>query len=184
MLVPGQLYKEDIKRELVTRWYEPKYQWYFAGWREETTIGDNANFRRDYAYIDKDNDLAGFFTYAFNETDRSMNNFGLIGFKNNNIPFVQEVLHHVMNMFASGEAQRAEVWAYADNPVCKLYRRFAEQYNGTQIAYCHRTNWFDGKYHDSIAWEWLVENVIVALNSKYPNQYCIYGDISSYQDIG
>ena len=184
MLVPAQLYKEEIKRELTARWYDDKYQWYFAGWKEETTIGDNANYRKDFAYIDKDDKLAGFFSYGFNETDKSMSQFGLIGFKDNNIPFVHEVLSHVKSMFRCGIAQRAEIWAFADNPVCKLYRRFVKQYNGTQVAYCHRTSYFNGRYHDSIAWEWLVEDFRKAVNAKTSNQCHDFGNISEYQDIG
>ena len=48
MLVPAQLYKEELKRELISRWYEPRYSHYFAGWKDELSIADNANYRRDY----------------------------------------------------------------------------------------------------------------------------------------
>ena len=160
MLVPAQLYKEELKRELISRWYEPRYSHYFAGWKDELSIGDNANYRRDFAYLDAEGKLAGFFSYRYNNSDRGMDNFGLMGFKDNNIPMVREVIKHCLEMFTSGQAQRLEFWAFADNPVCKLYRRFAKNYGGVEVAHLHRTVFYDGKYHDSVVWEFLVEDVM------------------------
>ncbi len=179
MLVPAQLYKDEIKRELIARWYDPKYTHYFTGGREEVEIGNNQLWRRDFAYLDDDNKLAGYFSYRFNDGDKSMGSFGLIGFKANNLPFVREVVAHCLNMFTTGQVQRAEIWAIADNKVCKLYRRFANQYGGKEMAQLHRTTFYDGKYHDSVVWEFLAENVL----AKLYNQAITFGNISDYTTI-
>lgn len=171
MLVPAQLYKEELKKELISRWYDPKYAHYFAGWRDELSIGDNANFRRDFAYIDDDGKLAGFFSYRYNSGDKGMDNFGLIGFRDNNIPMILEIKHHVIDMFYKHEAQRAEFWASADNPICKLYRRLANALGGKEVAHLHRTTFYEGKYHDSIVWEFLIEDVLPIIEPRYKAAY-------------
>lgn len=163
MLVPAQLYHDELKRELIARWYEPRYSHYFAGERGSNDIADNAFWRRDFVYLDEDNKLAGYFGYAFNETSKSMINFGLIGFKKNNTRMIREVLCHVRHMFKSGQAQRADFIAFADNPACKLYRRFAAQYGGDEVAHLHRVAYYDGSFHDTVMWEFLAENVLAAL---------------------
>ena len=160
MLVPAQLYENELKRELIARWYDPRYSHYFAGERSSNDIADNAFWRRDFAYIDDEGNVCGYFGYAFNESTKSMYNFGLIGFCKNNSQMLSDVISHVLMMFSTKQAQRAEFWCFADNPVYKLYRRFCRNYGGIEVAYLHRTAYYDGVFHDTIIFEFLSEYVL------------------------
>ena len=166
MLRPAQLYKDELNKELIARWYDPRYQHYFAGAREELQLPNNAYWQQHFACIDQHGVLTGYFCYKFNEIDKSLGNFGLIGFKHNNMDFIKEVIKHILYMFETGQVQRAEIWAIADNRVCSLYRRFAKQYGGVQVAHLHRTTYYNGQYHDTIVWEYLVEKVIHSAEFK------------------
>ena len=94
-------------------------------------------------------------------------------------------------MVRSGCVQRIEFWAIADNPVCKLYRRFAKQFGGKQVAYLHRTEYYEGKYHDSICWEFLMEDMLPIIQerdrkprAKTGKHTYDFGDLSEYEEIG
>lgn len=184
MLVPAQNYINELKRELIARWYDPEYSHYFAGERGDINIADNAYWRRDYVYLDDGGNVAGFFGYAFNETSKSMYNFGLVGFRDNNLRMVYEVLNHVLTMFKTHQAQRAEFWAFADNPVISLYKRFCHKYGGREATRLHRTTYYDGAYHDTIIYEFMSESVLFSLKNKTSNQIRDFGDISEYETIG
>lgn len=184
MLVPAQNYREELQREMIARWYNPKYSHYFAGERGNGNIADNAYWRRDYVYLDDDGEVAGYFGYAFNETSKSMYNFGLIGFRDNNTHMVYEVLSHILYMFKSHQAQRAEFWAFNDNPANKLYKRFCRKYGGREAAHLHRSAYYDGAYHDTTIYELMCESVLYSLNLKSSNQIYDFGNISEYTTIG
>ena len=160
MLVPAQLCRDEISRELTARWYIPRFSHYFSGNREEVRIADNAHWRRDFAYEDMHHRLGGYFSYAYNESARSMSNFGLVGFQKNNIAFLREVKAHILHMIVTGQAHRIEFWAFTDNPVMKLYRRWAEQYGGVEIATLHRVAFYEGAYHDMSVFEFLREDIL------------------------
>lgn len=157
MLYPAQLYKEELKRKMVSCWYAPKYQWYFANDRSEFEISDNAYWRRDFVHLNSDGEVDGYFSYNYDDSNKSLKNFGLIGFNKNNIPFLMDVLSNIQAMFDQG-AQRMEFTAFADNPAIKLYDRFIWKYGGRRVGTLYRTVWFNGKYHDSIIYEILKEN--------------------------
>lgn len=165
MLVPAQLYKEEIKAALVARWYDPKYQYYFSGERYEITIEDNAEHRRSFAHVDKDGNLTGFFTYNYNDASRSISGIGLISFTDNGGSLLLDVIRHVTYMLNT-EAQRVEFWAFTDNPANEQYIKLIERYGGHRVAELHRTNFFNGKYHDCVVYELLVEDF--RLKIKYP----------------
>lgn len=185
MLVPAQNYKDELQRELIARWYDPKYSHYFAGERGGSNIADNAFWRRDFVYIDDDGNIAGFFGYAFNETSKSMYNFGLIGFRDNNTRMIYEIIAHVRMMFETHQAQRAEFWAFADNPANKLYKRFCRKYGGREAAHLHRTTYYDGAYHDTIVYEFMSESILfpLKLKLKSSNQIYDFGEVSEYTTI-
>lgn len=55
--MPAQLYKEELKRKMISYWYDPKYQWYFASDRNKFEIPDNAYWRRDFVHLNSDGEI-------------------------------------------------------------------------------------------------------------------------------
>ena len=155
--VPAQLHEEEIKRKLIACWYDPKYIYYFGGNYRVNQIGDNADWRRDYAFVDKDGNVSGYFSYNYDECSKSMHNFGLIDFSGNGQELVRQALKHIRGMFEKG-AQRLEVMCFGDSPACRLYDFYMKRCGGRQVGKLTRAWYFDGKYHDSIIYELLAED--------------------------
>ena len=156
--VPAQLHEEEIKRKLIACWYDPKYIYYFGGNYRVNQIGDNADWRRDYAFVDKDGNVSGYFSYNYDECSKSMHNFGLIDFSGNGQELVRQALEHIRGMFEKG-AQRLEVMCFGDSPACRLYDFYMKRCGGKQVGKLTRAWYFDGKYHDSIIYELLAEDI-------------------------
>ena len=154
-------YKEELKQKLIKCWYKDKYIYYFAGEYNELQIGNNADYRHDLAHINPvTNEVDGLFSYNYDGRSRSMSGFGLVSFTDNGALLMKDVIKHIIEKFENGDAQRVEFWAFEDNPAVKQYDRIISKYGGKKVGTLHRTNWFDGKYHDCIVYEILAEDLI------------------------
>ena len=147
MLYPAQLFKEELKRKLVSVLDDPKYQYYFSGEFYEFNIGDNLEWRQDFVHLDRKGKIDGFFSYNYNDTSKNMRNFGLISFTDNGIPLIYDAIKRVKYMFKMG-AQKLEFWSFVDNPIYTTYKNMIESYGGHQTGYMKRSDYFNGKYHD------------------------------------
>jgi hypothetical protein len=159
MLYPAQLYKDELRRKLIECWYNPKYSYYFCGEYHEFSVPDNTEWRQDFVHLDKEGNVDGFFSFNYNQSARSMSNFGLISFADDGTALVIDAINLCKKMFKNG-ARRAEFWAFADNPVCKLYDKIIKRFNGTKCGYLHDTSFFDGKYHDTVFYEIMNQEII------------------------
>lgn len=164
MLYPAQLYRDEIKNKTTACWYQPKYKYYFTGDYHEVNIADNADYRRDFACVNN-NEVIGYFSYFYNEASRSMVNFGLISFVDNGSILIRDVVKHIKTMLENG-AQRIEFWFIDDNPVQKLYYKLLYRYGGRVVGYLKRTCFFDGKFHNTMIFEFTVEDYQKACEQK------------------
>ena len=104
-------------------------------------------------HLDKDDNIDGYFSYQIDWQSKSLYNFGLIGFKNNNARFIRECLANVEGMIVQG-IRRCEFWAWANNEKAnRLYRRLITEYGGGCSGHLHGSGFFDGKYQDSNIYE-------------------------------
>lgn len=157
MLYPAQLYREELKRKLISCWYDPKYKWYFSGDRHEFNVPDNTDYRQDFVHLDKDGNVDGYFSYNYEDGSKSMTQFGLISFSSSGASLLYDAMMQVKQMFING-AQRCEFWAFAENPACKIYEKLISKYGGERVGHLHRSAYFDGSYHDVYFYEILAEN--------------------------
>lgn len=157
MLYPAQLYKDELRKKLISCWYDPKYRWYFGGEHNEFSVPENTDWRHDFVHLDNNGEVDGFFSYNYTDGSKSMTQFGLISFRDYAFPLIADALDRVKYMFENG-AQRCEFWAFTDNPVCKVYDKFAERYGGKIVGRLTRSAYFDGEYHDVVFYEFLVED--------------------------
>lgn len=157
--VPAQLHEEELKRKLTACWYDPKYTYYFGGEHRIIQIGDNTDWRRDFVLIDTYGQVHGYFSYNYNECDKSMHNFGLIDFSGHGKALVDAAIGNIRDMFRKG-AQRLEVMCFADCPAKKLYDFYISHCGGKQIGTLTRARFFDGRYHDCVIYELLAEDIL------------------------
>lgn len=155
---PAQLHEEALKRKLTACWYDPKYTYYFGGEHRIIQIGDNTDWRRDFVLMDTYGQVSGYFSYNYNECDRSMHNFGLIDFSGHGKALVDAAIGNIRDMFRKG-AQRLEVMCFADCPAKKLYDFYISHCGGKQVGTLTRARFFDGRYHDCIIYELLAEDI-------------------------
>lgn len=148
MLYPAQLYKEELKRKLVEHWCDP-------------TAPDNLDWKQDFVQIGSDGSVTGYFGYAYDECSKSIRNLGLISFtadKSDSISLCYDAIKQIKYLFENG-AQRLEFWAFIDNPITETYQRLIAKHGGRIAGYLHRTAYFNGKYHDTVFFELLAENI-------------------------
>lgn len=153
MLYPAQLYKEELRQKLITAWYDPKYSYYFSGSAYEVSVPDNNEKRHDFVHLGENHTIDGYFSYQIDWTTKSLYNFGLIGFAENNTLFLRGCIKQIEDMRRSG-IRRVEFWAWSDNPVNKFYQRLIDKYsNGRVAGHLRQSGFFDGKYHDTTIYE-------------------------------
>ena len=160
MLYPAQLYEGELRTKFISVWYNSKYQWYFDEERYILNLPKDTQYRRDFVHLNKNGEVDGYFAYAYTELSKSMHNFGLVSFTDNpNYALIKDILNHTFNMVKNGLVQRIELWAYADNPACKLYDKFCVRYGGHKLCTLHRSAFFNGKYHNTNIYEFLIEDM-------------------------
>ena len=161
MLVPAQLYREELKRMTTECWVKPKYKYYFAGEFYELQIGDNWKYRRSYACLDSNGEIIGYFSYNFNEHDARMRDFGLMSFIDKKNPIlIRDVHNHVVDMLTNGKAVSLELWAFTDNPACNLYNRYMKKHGGNKLCELTNSAFFDGHFHNTAIYEIQAEDFI------------------------
>ena len=152
MLLPAQLYREELKNKLIAAWYDPKYKYYFSGSAYELSLPDNNESRHDFVHLDTDGKVDGYFSYQIDWQAKSLYNFGLIGFAENNMDFLRECEKSIEEMVSQG-IRRAEFWAWSENPVNKFYERIMKRYGGQIVGHLHNSGFFGGEYHDTVIYE-------------------------------
>ena len=63
MLVPAQLYKEELRNKIVSTWYSLEYQYYWQSYNNEPTFEENNIYSRQFAFIE-DKEITGYFSYS------------------------------------------------------------------------------------------------------------------------
>lgn len=152
MLYPAQLYREELKRKLISCWYRPKYDYYFCGDYREFSVPDNVDWRRDFVHLNDNGEIDGYFSYHYNEIAKSLSQFGLISFTGASYRFLRDCREHIEKLISEG-LHRMEWWAIADNPANKMYEHIIEKYGGTIAGRMRDCQFFNGKYHDSVMYE-------------------------------
>lgn len=157
MLYPAQLYREELKRKLTECWYKPEYDYYFLGDYREFTVPDNTDWRRDFVHLNSKGEVDGYFSYHYDDAAKSLSQFGLISFTGKGAMMVRDCKAHLDKLIAEG-LHRFEWWAVADNPANKMYEGLLLEYGGRVVGRMHDCNFFNGKYHDSILYEVILNN--------------------------
>jgi hypothetical protein len=161
MLKPAQLYKEELNRKYIETWYDDKYKFYrsdpYAG---NISIPNNNSQKHSFVCIDDKGSVIGYFSYSVNWEVKSICNFGLISFiDNNNCILIKDIIRQLSHMIKDVGFKRIEFWAFKDNPANKGYSKIVKRYGGSQVAELHNVAMLsDGKLHDMVIYEILFED--------------------------
>lgn len=151
MLVPAILYKDQIEHEFAKRIYDPEYFFYtgYAHGHELTDLQIRDN-RYDYAVLDTDDHLIGYFSFTVFDVD-TIENFGLYSFDKGN-PLVTVQVYQKMKQLVN-KYRRISWRVIEGNPVKLLYDRFCNKYNGQIHHYRECTRDSSGKLHGEYVYE-------------------------------
>ena len=98
MLVPAQLYKEELRNKIVSTWYNLEYQYYWQSYNNEPNFDDNNLYGRQFAFVEDDK-VTGYFSYSIDNSSKSLYNMGLLSFEKPNYHFIKAVTNHIKLLF-------------------------------------------------------------------------------------
>lgn len=154
MLVTAQLYQQELQQKLRATWYDLKYQYFWQGSCNDIDIPNDNTWKKQFAFLDKEGNVTGYFSYNYWPDTCTLNNFGLISFIDYNPCFIQSVIKHLENILSQGHINRIEFFAYEDGPANKGYKKLVKKFGGKQVGKltkCSRL--LDGKLHDTVFYE-------------------------------
>lgn len=152
MLVPAILYKEQIKEEF-QKYYYTTDMMYETGCMENWTPNiaecpEGSQFQ--YAIVDNNEKLIGYFAYEVDWYVSKAYNFGLFSFDRGNPLVGKDVFNKLEELVNT--LHRVEWRAVGGNPACREYDRFIKKHNGTKHALKDSIKDKNG-YHDDFIYE-------------------------------
>ena len=158
MLVPAQLYKEELRNKIISTWYNLEYQYYWQSYNNEPTFEENNIYSRQFAFIE-DKEITGYFSYSLDNSSNSLYNMGLLSFERPNYAFIKEVIKHIEWLFDEKIIDRMDFFAYEDNPAIRGYDKMVEKFGGRRVGkFTKSQRLYDGKLHNTIFYEILRED--------------------------
>ena len=67
MLVPAQLYREELKKRIISTWYNLEYQYYWQSYNNGPDFEDNNIYTRQFAFLSNDK-ITGYFSYSLDNS--------------------------------------------------------------------------------------------------------------------
>lgn len=154
MLVAAQLYQQELQQKLRATWYDLKYQYFWQGNCNDIEIPTDNYWKKQFAFLDNEGNVTGYFSYNYCADTNSINNFGLISFIDYNPCFIQSVIKHLENILSQGHISRIEFFAYEDGPANKGYKKLVKKFGGKQVGKLTKNSrLLDGKLHDTVFYE-------------------------------
>ena len=158
MLVPAQLYREELKKRIISTWYNLEYQYYWQSYNNGPDFEDNNIYTRQFAFLSNDK-ITGYFSYSLDNSSKSLYNMGILSFEKVNYKFIKAVLAHIKWLFDERIIDRIEFFAYEDNPAIKGYDKIIKRFGGKRVGKLTRSQkLYDGKLHNTILYEILRED--------------------------
>lgn len=162
MLVPAQLYRDEINKKMIKGWYNLDNMYYHdspASYMID--LPDNNSEIHCLASI-SNGEVIGYISYCVDYQTMSADNFKFISFDKGNLTFVDNIHELILALFLKYNFNRVAWQCYADDPAIQVYRKLINEFGGREAAYLRQTTkLLDGKIHDSVIFEILREDIII-----------------------
>ncbi|MGO5053568.1 GNAT family N-acetyltransferase [Lachnospiraceae bacterium LCP25S3_G4] len=161
MLIPAILRKNELLQEFQKLQYTD-YLMYEVGSCDNymPNIEDEPSKETyQYAIINAREELVGYISYQIDWYSSQANNFGLMSFDRGNALIGKEIFNVMTNLIENLKLHRIEWYMVGGNPVERSYDKFCKKYNGRKIVLRDVFKDRYGKYHDSITYEIIREEV-------------------------
>lgn len=158
MLIPAILRKSEIEDKFKGVFYTDDMMYEAGGMYNFIpnikTEPDSGCFQ--YAIVDAEQKLIGYFAYTIDWYSSCAYNFGLISFDKGNSILGRDVYTEMQRLIDTYHLHRIEWRMVGGNPVEKHYDKFCHRYNGTKHVLKDVSKDKLGKYRDSIIYEILL----------------------------
>ena len=155
MLVPAILFKEQIEKEFMK--YHYSMDMFYETGSLESWIPNISNksdgYSYDWAIVDSQNRLIGYFSYCIDFYSGCMSRFGLISFDRGNIQIGKSVFDEIERCIKDYPLHRVEWRMIGGNPAERGYDAFLKRHNGTKHILKDAVKDRYGQYHDDIIYE-------------------------------
>ena len=155
MLVPAMLYKEQIIQNFRERYYSDDMMFYTGTLSDYLpNIQDEAEGgRRQYAIVNSQGQLLGYFGYYINWYNECAYGFGVMSFSKGNPIIGRDVLKELNKLIYEYKLHRIEWRMIGGNPIEKSYDKICQKFNGTKHILTDVIKDNCGKYHNDIIYE-------------------------------
>lgn len=156
-LKPAILYKPVIEQKFAERIYDIDMMYYNGyGFDYYVTTIKDGECRKEYACVDENDNVIGFFSYKVEALTKSVYNFGLISFDKGNLGFIKLIFNELEEM--TKKYHRIEWRVVCGNPAERSYDQFCKKHNGIKYIYHDCSIDDDFNYHDAAVYE-IITNI-------------------------
>ena len=159
MLVPAELYKYEIEKQMKLNSYTDEMLYYsgcVGGYNFE--LNDDNYGEHKYAIIDSNDKLIGFFAYNIDYYCRKAWNFGLYSFDKGKPVIGFDVFRQLNKLITEYKLHKITWRMIGGNPVGKHYDKFCFKNLGAKHYLKDEIKDKYGNYHDDIIYEIIFEN--------------------------
>lgn len=114
--------------------------------------------RMEYAIVDEDKHLLGFFSYHIDWYSSCAHWFGLFAFDRGSSLVGFDVYKELEKLIHQYHLHRIEWRMIGGNPVERHYDKFCQKYNGKKFVLTDATKDRYGNYHDDVIYEIILPN--------------------------
>lgn len=158
MLKPAILYKEEIQKNF-QKYYYTQDMFYetgcFENWCPNLDTDNESLF--NWAIVDSKDNLIGFLSYSIDFYSSNMSRFGLISFDRGNIIVGKSVFDEIERCIKEYHLHRVEWRMVGGNHAERGYDHFLKRYGGTKHILKDALKDRQGKYHDDIIYEIIIQ---------------------------
>ena len=158
MLRPASLYKNELRKCFLELSYDED-MFYYTGSFENSVpeiLDSQDGSLYQYAIVDDEDNVIGYFTYRINWYASSASQFGLFSFYKNCSTIGIDVYREIKRIIYQYHIHRIEWRMIGGNPVEKHYDKFCSRYNGRKLILKDAIRNKNGKYCDDIIYEILI----------------------------
>lgn len=160
MLIPAILRQDELRTKFCEACYS-KDMFYLSGdmcnWIPDINTIPSYNDIQ-YAIIDKNDDLIGYFAYNIDWYTLNACGFSLISFSQGNIIVPLNVRKEVKKIIDTYKIHRMEFCVVCGNPAEKHYDKFCKKYNGSKYILHDCIKTADGEYRNKAIYEIIFNN--------------------------